>query len=317
MNAKPLITVVVPVRNRAGLVTRTLDSIFSQTLRPFNLIIVDNDSTDSTLRTVTEWAKVHTDPELNITILSESTPGAAAARNRGLRDVGTEYVMFFDSDDEMRPDHMSRIHDELAMHPDTDMLYFDVAYMDPDGWTETKGTNDKNLLRAHIFHSTIATQRYTVRTTTTRQAGGWNERCRLWDDLEMGTRLILNAGNIRKLHGEPRVMVHPQDDSITGTSLTENAGQGEMALDAMEQALTAAGKTIPSLWIECRRVILAAGYRREGSIGPAHNLLDLTLKKHTARNQLKLHAVYAVQRLMGHGGSALSTMLFSEPRVRE
>lgn len=47
-NPEPLITVIVPVRNRAALVTRTLDSIAAQSLRPLRLIIVDNASSDGT-----------------------------------------------------------------------------------------------------------------------------------------------------------------------------------------------------------------------------------------------------------------------------
>lgn len=317
METSPLITVIVPVHNRADIVTRTLDSIAAQTLRPLRLIVVDNNSTDSTLRTVTEWSDAHRSEDFDITVLTESAPGAAAARNRGLAEATSEYVMFFDSDDEMRPDHLSRVAEELQRVPETDILYFDIAIIDSDGWMQCKSSRDENHIRAHIFHSILATHRYAVRRSLINEAGGWNPDCMKWNDLEMGLRLIIRAANIRKLHGEPRVIIHPTEESITGCDLLSRHGLGEKALDAMEQQLRNAGHELGRHWIDCRRAILAADYRREGGRQQAYELLDSTLNRNQARNQLKLRAIYAVQRLFGHGGSALSAMLFKEKKPRK
>ena len=317
METSPLLTVIVPVHNRAAIVTRTLDSIAAQTLRPLRLIVVDNNSTDSTLRTVTEWSDAHRSEDFDITVLTESAPGAAAARNRGLAEATSGYVMFFDSDDEMRPDHLSRVAEELQRVPETDILYFDIAIIDSDGWMRCKSSRDENHIRAHIFHSILATHRYAVRRSLINEAGGWNPDCMKWNDLEMGLRLIIRAANIRKLHGEPRVIIHPTEESITGCDLLSRHGLGEKALDAMEQQLRNAGHELALNWIDCRRVILAADYRREGGRQQAYELLDSTLNRNQTRNQLKLRAIYAVQRLFGHGGSALSAMLFKEKKPRK
>ena len=64
------ITVVVPVYNREHLVTRALDSIAAQDLRPLSLIVVDNNSTDHSLETVRRWAENHAaDPELDLSLI--------------------------------------------------------------------------------------------------------------------------------------------------------------------------------------------------------------------------------------------------------
>ena len=82
---QPLLTIVVPVRNRQDVVGRTLRSIAAQTLRPLKVILVDNASTDSTLQILRKWADSAADSAIDVKILSETTPGASAARNRGLQ----------------------------------------------------------------------------------------------------------------------------------------------------------------------------------------------------------------------------------------
>lgn len=95
MKQQALISIIIPVFNRAGIVGRTLDSIAAQTLRPLNIILVDNNSSDNTLEVLTQWGKDNSTDDFKITILQEKKPGAAAARNCGLKIVKTPYVMFF------------------------------------------------------------------------------------------------------------------------------------------------------------------------------------------------------------------------------
>ncbi|MDE6511022.1 MAG: glycosyltransferase family 2 protein, partial [Muribaculaceae bacterium] len=96
-------TVVVPVFNRALLIRRCLDSIYGQTYRPLSVIVVDNASTDSTFSEVEAWIEAHVEEGFSIRLLSEERQGAAYARQKGLEHTLTDKVMFFDSDDVMRP----------------------------------------------------------------------------------------------------------------------------------------------------------------------------------------------------------------------
>ena len=98
------ITIIVPVYNRAHLVGATLDSIAAQTLRPIHLVLVDNNSQDNTLKVLLDFKKRHQSDDFKVTVLQETRRGAAAARNCGLQEATTEWVMFFDSDDIMAPD---------------------------------------------------------------------------------------------------------------------------------------------------------------------------------------------------------------------
>ncbi|MDE7388508.1 MAG: glycosyltransferase family 2 protein, partial [Muribaculaceae bacterium] len=100
-----LITVVIPVRNRARLVEATLASVAAQSMAPARIVLVDNGSTDGTEEVLRRWADKRTDT----IVVSEPIPGAAAARNRGLREVESPYVMFFDSDDIMPTRHIEEV----------------------------------------------------------------------------------------------------------------------------------------------------------------------------------------------------------------
>ena len=95
------VTIIIPVYNRADVVQATLDSVVAQTHRPLQLVLVDNCSTDNTLQVLETFRKEH--PSLNVVITQEQHHTAGAARNRGFEQATGEWVLFFDSDDQMEP----------------------------------------------------------------------------------------------------------------------------------------------------------------------------------------------------------------------
>lgn len=309
MAPNPPITIIVPVRNRQRIVTRTLDSIAAQSYRPLRLIIVDNDSTDGTMSIITKWKYAHESESLTIDILSEKQHGASAARNCGLAATDSDYVMFFDSDDEMLPHHLQRISDDLSRFPDTDILYWDIAYIDSDGWMEVKGQTDSDLLRCHILHGTLSTQRFIVRTSLLRRVGAWDTALSIWLDLELGTRLLMAHPATRKLHGEPSVIIHPTDDSITGTDCSGRADALQLSLDRIESMFPDSHSYYRNL-IDARRAILAAHYRRENNNRRAESLMKKTLDGKPLAKRIALNIIYHTVRLTGHGGAFLAPHFF-------
>ena len=153
---EPLITVVLPVRDRADLLPRTLRSIQHQTLRPLRVVIADNGSTDAAPRIIAEWKERVAPEGISVKIVSEPRPGAARARNAALAMVDTPFTLHFDSDDEMLPDHLAQVDAWLRQHPDTDLLRWDVSILDDDGWTTLKSVGDDNLLRGQRLFTASA-----------------------------------------------------------------------------------------------------------------------------------------------------------------
>lgn len=97
-----LVSVIIPTFNRRDTLPETLDSIWRQTYRPLEIILIDDGSTDGTIQFLQEH--FFNQPEgdaIHLKFLSEIHQGAAAARNRGLLESHGEYIQYLDSDDTM------------------------------------------------------------------------------------------------------------------------------------------------------------------------------------------------------------------------
>ena len=99
--AGPLVSVILPVHNRASWVARAISSVLDQSYQHLELLVIDDGSTDGT-RNVLDRFTPH------ITILDQPHTGAEAARNLGLKHARGEFVAFIDSDDVWYTDRLSR-----------------------------------------------------------------------------------------------------------------------------------------------------------------------------------------------------------------
>ena len=291
MKQRSGITIVIPVFNREQVVGKTLASVEAQTLRPLSVVLVDNASTDGSRRVLEEWAmRPH---GIDVKVVDESTPGAAAARNRGLAEVDTEWTMIFDSDDTMEPAHCECA---LRMAGDADIVGWDVRYHDASGHTCIKPFHSTDMQYHSLFHGSMATLRYMARTSLFREAGGWNENIFYWDDIELGARLLKLSS--RACHtGGPRVDVFLSGTSITGTRFSSRVESAMTALEAIGRTLGPDGRKLTAV----KAAVLAADCSREGS--PAGRaLLDQLLDGASSRRErMLLKAVYYYRRLGGRG----------------
>lgn len=293
------ITVVIPVFNRAHTLPRTLASVGKQIMLPDEVILVDNNSADSSMKIMTAWRETMAQRGLKVTVTSETAPGAAAARNKGLSLVTTKYVMFFDSDDEMLPCHVRDFAEALAANPAAEVAGRDIEMRLLDGSSKRGYFRARNAMFHHIFRGTMSTQRIVVTTELVRRVGEWDASLRQWDDYELGIRYLLANPVIINLSGAPSVITHSQAESLTGTDHTSAAGQWEKALDTCRGNIISAGRTELIPWLDTRYAILAAHYYNEGSRQPARSLLEKTLSDtpHPRRIALLYHHNRIFRRL--------------------
>jgi hypothetical protein len=99
----PRVSVVIPVLNRPLAVRQAIDSVLAQTVQDFELIVVDDGSTDATPETLASLS----DPRIRV-IRHPQRRGGSAARNTGIRAARADYVAFLDSDDEWLPTKLER-----------------------------------------------------------------------------------------------------------------------------------------------------------------------------------------------------------------
>jgi glycosyltransferase involved in cell wall biosynthesis len=113
----PAISVLIIVYNRADTIGAAVRSVLAQTFTDFELVVVDDGSTDDTAQVVERF----TDQRLRLIRLSANS-GIPSARNRALEEARGEYVAWLDSDDLCHPDRLRVQHDYLQRHPCTDMI---------------------------------------------------------------------------------------------------------------------------------------------------------------------------------------------------
>jgi len=257
-------------------VGRTLQSVCEQTLRPLRVVLVDNGSNDDTPAMLRLWGGLMWNDGLDVRVVDEPRTGAAVARNRGLCEVSTRYVMFFDSDDTMHRDHCRSVAEGIEEAGYPDIVGWPVRQNVGRGHSTVGRFSRRSLLTNHLFHGCMSTLRFAVSTDLIRSVGGWDERLRGWDDYELGIRLLMAARTVVRLPLSPdTVQIYPQEESITGTAYSPDPAKWEGALDISAGSLRAGGRGDLVRWIDVRRVILAGEYCREGR----HDLADSLMAK--------------------------------------
>lgn len=114
----PKVTVILPVYNAGTTLKRAVDSVLKQTFHDFELLIVDNNSTDRSLPVSRESAF----RDNRIRIFKEPKQGVTHAFNKGLQEASSPYIARMDADDEMLPHRLLLQHDFLQENPDFDAV---------------------------------------------------------------------------------------------------------------------------------------------------------------------------------------------------
>jgi len=125
MNAGPAVSVVIPTYNRRALLVEAVGTVRSQTQDDFELVIVDDGSTDGTAEAL--QSLIAGDPRARV--IRQSNHGTAMARNRGVAEARAPWVAFLDSDDLWESEYLASQLCALADDPEADLVVGDVAYV--------------------------------------------------------------------------------------------------------------------------------------------------------------------------------------------
>lgn len=276
-----LISIVIPVYNRAEMVKTTLDSVVRQTHRPIQLVLVDNNSTDDTYKVLQDFKQEYESQDFAVEVLRESIPGACAARNAGGKVAKSEWIMFFDSDDTMDSCLVEKYVAKIKEQPNADIITTNVD-MVKDGKHFSVNFAKQDFMANHIFHSCLSTQRYIARKSLIEAVGGWNNDVKCWNDWELGIRLLLASPNVSVLDDGVYVHINVHGESITGNSYSDNHERREhainVALEAVEKSGYAHKKRVKRL-LKIRRFVLAGLYRKEGAKSLAQDYYNKSFKE--------------------------------------
>jgi glycosyltransferase involved in cell wall biosynthesis len=182
------VSVVVTTYNYERFIIDALDSVLAQTLQPFEVVVIDDGSTDDTARIVAAFA------DRGVRYVRQSNGGAAAARNRGIRETTGDLVGFLDADDIWLPTKLERQVEYLARNPDAVMVSGQKIWWDFERDTrriEVIRELDGSKQRREIcITNTVGNPSMVlVRRDAIRRAGPFDETLRWGQDWEFFIRI--------------------------------------------------------------------------------------------------------------------------------
>jgi glycosyltransferase involved in cell wall biosynthesis len=198
MSKGPLVSIIIPTYNRAELVCQTIDNVFLQTYSNFELIVVDDGSTDDTQSRLHEYGD-------RIRVFTQANAGPAVARNRGIELARGEIIAFQDSDDIWKPVKLERqvallehfgssvpcclCNVVMRIVNGKDFTSFDHSLLRPRHeaglWLNV---SDVLATRFILFNQAVA-----IRRKPLEKVGGFDVRLKYLEDYDLPLRLALEG----------------------------------------------------------------------------------------------------------------------------
>jgi glycosyltransferase involved in cell wall biosynthesis len=220
----PQITVVIPLYNKARFIGRALDSVLSQSFSDFEVIVVDDGSTDCGPDIVGQFA------DKRIRLIRQANSGPGAARNRGTKESNADLITYLDADDQWLSGFLSKSIEALLDHPQCDVVsssYFIGArridrckqlrsYGITQGvWSLRHGMERQRIVNVlGIFHSCSTIYK---REVIEKYNGFYSkDGCSYGEDVYLWLQLIFNHKVF--FNSEPLAWYHSEDSELGLTS---------------------------------------------------------------------------------------------------
>ncbi|HVP10337.1 MAG TPA: glycosyltransferase [Phycisphaerae bacterium] len=203
---EPAVSIIIPTYNRVRLLREALDSVSRQTFRDFEVIVVDDGSTENV-------AAVAADHPTRPTVLRQQRKGPAAARNRGIQAARGAILAFLDSDDLWLPEKLERFIAALNAAPGVRIFYGPMAPITEDG-RPVPGRSKPcrgGRITEHLFCSSfVHVPTVVCRKDVLLQAKCFDESLPVCEDYDLWLRLSVKETfglieeplALRRLHGD-------------------------------------------------------------------------------------------------------------------
>ena len=196
-----LFSIIMPAYNRANVISQSLDSVFVQSYRPIEIVVVDDGSTDETASVVDAWKASHAgENSLLFKYVYQNNAGPSAARNRGLSESSGEFIQFLDSDDLIPPERLEILAGIFNQDTDVDFIHtgFDGFCADCGEVIEQHyGKPEQNqlevALKGRLWPNTLRTA---FRRSLAIATGPWNEKMTCFEDYEYVVRALGKAKKV-------------------------------------------------------------------------------------------------------------------------
>jgi glycosyltransferase involved in cell wall biosynthesis len=183
------VSVVIPAYNSAPYIARTLETVLQQSYRPYEIIVVDDGSTDDTPNVLKKYRD-------RIIYIHQDNAGEPAARNTGIRHARGEFIAFLDADDLWLPDKLEVQMDYFEQHPEVALVYSDMKLFTETGiiHESVKEWLGMSLPSGYVFPQLFAETLFgsgtvVFRKTCVEQVGFFDESFLVGSDYEMWLRM--------------------------------------------------------------------------------------------------------------------------------
>lgn len=281
VQAEEKVSVVIPTYNRAATIGASIQSVLNQTWQNFELIIVDDGSTDNTRQVVEAFA----DDRIRY-ICQEQNGGASHARNTGIKLAECEFVAFLDSDDEWRPEKLKKqMETMLKASEKVGLVYCRMRALrrerDPVICPPLSMGKERlagNLLRQLAVQNLIGTPTILARKKCLNQVAGFDENLRCLEDWDMVCRIAeqWTIGFVDEI----LVDVHDTEGSVTYNA--KGYMEARCHLIARYDKLLAERDVLEKMIMEVLTIAQEDGYFEE-----AEKLLSKVLLRNMDKDKLR------------------------------
>jgi glycosyltransferase involved in cell wall biosynthesis len=194
----PLVSVIVPCFNHGTYLKEAIESVQRQTYKNWELIVVDDGSTDNTREVTEHFSR----SDSRVKYVWQTNSGLSAARNLGIAHSSGKYIQLLDADDHVEAEKLSRQVDYLEQHPRSDIVYSEARYF-PDGnpterrysmheadrpWMPLASDAGPDIFRHLVRANMFAVNCPLIRRTVTEQVGPFDVALPLLEDWDYWIR---------------------------------------------------------------------------------------------------------------------------------
>lgn len=227
------IAVIIPLYNGEKWIRSTLESVFRQTCVPSEIIVVDNNSTDSSVEIVQFFA--------NIKLINNPTPGPNFTRQCGFKASNTQFIAYLDQDDIWHPEHLNYLSNMLEQFAESPAAVASSLSFSSSDYLRFPQPIFKtfpcNLWQAFPVNQITTPSSVMIRRTALESIGGWPTQFDFCGDIYTWLRLSLNHPFIQ--NKGITVGYRRQNNSQSSTTLLNNTQKSFASfLSALEDAFT-------------------------------------------------------------------------------
>lgn len=188
------VSVVIPCFNNETTIEETISSVIAQRFQSFEIIVVDDGSTDNSVAVVKKV--IAKNPEKKINIVSQENGGPSRARNTGASHAIGKYLMFLDGDDKIHEDYLQMTVELLEKDSSLNVVYSNAEFFDAKKgkWKLKDFDAQKLLMENMIFISAV------TRKSVFDAVGGFDERINYCEDWDLWISIVFKFGGVHKIN---------------------------------------------------------------------------------------------------------------------